>query len=195
MLSTAPQDQAYCLVLLKSHTGKMEKVYIAVLEGQTPEDFMEAVANAYKTHIDKAKRLFYRCVLLKRAVISTATLFKASTPLFPLPSQIPLSSSNPSHQINNLGLGTAPGHDLVIKDYVHDHTLTSALREPAMLSGVDPDSFFDKYKDIIVDAGSINTPSAAILIYLEDDPVAAKICGILCSVISLAAGLAARIAF
>lgn len=68
----ASQSQPYCLVLIRSDNSKLKAVYLPIPSNQTPEAFMAALGQAYKTHTTKANRLFYRCVLSKKAAVSIA---------------------------------------------------------------------------------------------------------------------------
>ncbi|KAM5381733.1 hypothetical protein ACJZ2D_002953 [Fusarium nematophilum] len=85
--------------------------------------------------------------------------------------------------------------DFVITGYTHDAILTSAIREPAVLGDVGPDGFFALYRDIIAEGRDFNGTRMAILIHLEDEPVAVKAFRVLGSVVSVALGLTAAIAF
>jgi hypothetical protein len=75
-----------------------------------------------------------------------------------------------------------------IQSKVYDPTLTSAIRNPAILRNIDRDSFFRDYKDVIVEADGPG-PQAAILIHLVTDPTASKAFGIVGSVVSVTLGL------
>ncbi|KAM5354410.1 hypothetical protein ACJ41O_001059 [Fusarium nematophilum] len=178
MLSADPDSQASCLLLFKSYTGNIEAVDLPVSADQTPYGFMMATADVFTTKVSKAMRIFYRCILLKRVVVSTVTLSRASSPSRrPIYGEYYLSS------------------DFVITGYTHDAILTSAIREPAVLGDVGPDGFFALYRDIIAEGRDFNGTRMAILIHLEDEPVAVKAFRVLGSVVSVALGLTAAIAF
>lgn len=67
---------------------------------------------------------------------------------------------------------------MVIKGSIEDQTLTSALRDPSILSDIDPQSFFEEYKALTAGTDGRNTPAAAIMIHLaRDDTVAARAAG------------------
>ncbi|KAK7721709.1 hypothetical protein SLS63_009492 [Diaporthe eres] len=164
----AMESQPYYLLLLQSSTGKLSDILLPVPEDLDPESFVKAILAAYKLEFGKAKRLYYRCVLLKKPAVSIVTLAKAST----------LLGSNRRGQ-------------LVIKSSIEDQTLTSAMRDPSILANIDPKSFFEEYNALTADTDGRNAPAAAIMVHLaRDDTVAARAAGGIAAVaVSFAAKL------
>jgi hypothetical protein len=75
------EPQTQCLLLIQSSTNKSSyhDTPLAVPENLHPETFAEAILAAYKLEFGKFKRLYYRCVLLKKPAVSSVTLAKASS--------------------------------------------------------------------------------------------------------------------
>ncbi|KAI0444840.1 hypothetical protein F4803DRAFT_548668 [Xylaria telfairii] len=161
---TTPRGQPCCLILIESYTGKLEAVYLPILDNASPEAFMAAQAWAYRTHVPNAKRLFYRCVLFKKTAIT-------SLPTIAAAAEEPL---------------------VFVTGYARDTILTDALRKPSILRGADCAGFWKQYESVVVDTEHNEHPKAAVLIHLEDDPVATRVFRIMGSAISLAAAIAAH---
>ncbi|KAF3762580.1 hypothetical protein M406DRAFT_72571 [Cryphonectria parasitica EP155] len=151
--TTLVNEQAYIYMLVKSSTGKLDQAYVPI-----PRDDLKGAAKAsikaYKAKVPKAKRLFYRCVLGKKTQVSMVTLAKTTN----------------SHMAN--GHGYRP----VIKTETSDPIMTDAMDNLDGLNEVDPDEFFELYKNAI---GSGEGPrNAALLIHLADgNKVALKVIG------------------
>jgi hypothetical protein len=73
------ESQPYYLLLIQSSTGKFSDILLPVPEDLNPGLFVKAILAAYKLEFGKVKRLYYRCVLLKKPVVSIVTLAKASS--------------------------------------------------------------------------------------------------------------------
>lgn len=72
------ESQPHFLILIRSTTGKLSHMLLAAPEDLDPESFAKAILAAYKLEFSKFKRLYYRCVLLKKPAISVVSLEKAS---------------------------------------------------------------------------------------------------------------------
>lgn len=79
------ESQPHYLILIQSTTGKLSHMLLAVPEDLDPESFAKAILAAYKLEFSKFKRLYYRCVLLKKPVVSIVSLQNASFLSFFLP--------------------------------------------------------------------------------------------------------------
>lgn len=184
------QGQPCCLVLIRSYNNKLEAVYLPIPDNQTPEAFMTALGQTYKTHVSKSNRLFYRCALSKKTAVSIAEASPISTSVPPTP------RINTTYQLTSLtpaaaAIGECP---VSVMDSARDTILTDALRNPSVLGGADRADFWEQYERVVVDAEHNEHPKAAILIHLEDDPIVAKAFHVLGSVISLTAALVAHFA-
>lgn len=72
------ESQPYYLLLIQSSTAKFSHILLPVPKDLDPESFVKAILAAYKLEFGKVKRLYYRCVLLKKPAVSIVTLAKAS---------------------------------------------------------------------------------------------------------------------
>ncbi|KAH8166192.1 hypothetical protein CIB48_g2046 [Xylaria polymorpha] len=151
---TTPRGQPCCLILIESYTGKLEAVYLPILDNESPEAFIAAQAQAYRTHVPQCQASF-------------------------------ITSLPPT--------ATVAGEPLVfVTGYARDTILTDALRKPNILRGADRAGFWKQYESVIVNTEHNEQPKAAMLIHLEDDPVATRVFRIVGSAISLAAAIAAH---
>ena len=82
-----------------------------------------------------------------------------------------------------------------ITSYTRDAILTNALHKPSILRGTSRAGFWRRYESLIVDAEQGENPRAAILIHLEEDPVAVRASRVLGSAVSLTAAIVAQFAF
>ncbi|KAJ9148664.1 hypothetical protein NKR23_g4898 [Pleurostoma richardsiae] len=167
-----PKGQPHCLVLIQSSTGRLEVVYLPISGHETPKVFIATVGQTYKTHVPKTKRLFYRCVFFKKAAVSIAQV-TSFTPTTAATGEYPDS----------------------VAGYARDTILTDALRKPSVLRGANRTDFWKQHECVVVDAKRNIHPKAAILVHLEDDPVAARVFHIMGSAISLTAAIVMHFAF
>ncbi|KAH8787925.1 hypothetical protein F5883DRAFT_513724 [Diaporthe sp. PMI_573] len=158
------ESQPYYLFLIQSSTGRFSDILLPVPEDLDPGLFVKGILATYKLEFGKLKRPYYRCVLLKKPVVSISTNI----------------TSGP----NLLG-------KVVIKSSVEDQILTSAMQDPSVLSNIDPESFFEEYKAVTADTDGRNAPATVIMIHLDrGDTVAARVAG---GIVTLAISFAARL--
>ncbi|RGP71922.1 hypothetical protein FSPOR_3037 [Fusarium sporotrichioides] len=165
-METQPIIKTTYLVQFRSPSGKVHTSNIPVFEGQDPETFALCLAKCYKLHFNKFKRVLFRGVLLQKPVVSVVKFAK----------------------ITNIHHNVAVGDKIFIQEEILDRTLTAALNKPAILHGLDRDSFFDGYSHTVIGTdGSV--PNAAILVNFIDNPSALKVVRIAGTVISVGFGI------
>ncbi|CAJ0548660.1 Ff.00g022730.m01.CDS01 [Fusarium sp. VM40] len=160
-----PTSRFDCVALFESPSGNLFTSHQPFSSNDSPEKLVIDILKTHKEHVGRWKRVFYRGILLKKPVVSIAKISRAT-----------LQTSSRGQE------------QFWIQSKVYDATLTSAIRNPAVLRNVDLATFCHEYKDVVVDAGG-STPQAAILIHLVNDPTASKVVGAMGSVISITLGL------
>ncbi|KAM0350595.1 hypothetical protein ACHAPU_003080 [Fusarium lateritium] len=153
-----------CTILFEFPAKKLDHSHRYLVANDDPEELAIHIRKFCKEHVSRSKRVFHRGILLKKPVVSIAKLSKVTT------------------------LQNTDQKQLFVQSKVHDPTLTSALRNPAILRNVDSDIFFHVYKDVITEVDG-PAPEAVILIHLVNDPTASKVLGIAGSVVSVTLGL------
>ncbi|KAI1458509.1 hypothetical protein F4805DRAFT_424777 [Annulohypoxylon moriforme] len=154
------QGQSYCLLLIQSSTGVLKAFYLPISNIETPKAFLMTLGQTYKAHVSSYKRLFYRCIMFQKATVSIAQIMNFSA--------------------------TAP---VSVTSYARDTILTNALHKPSILRDTKRADFWTRYESLFVNTEQNEHPKAAILIHLEDDPVAARVFSILGSAVSLTAAV------
>jgi hypothetical protein len=61
-------------VLFESATGTLHATHLTFAEGDGPEKLAVDIATAYKQHVSRFKRTFYRGILLKKPIVSVVKL-------------------------------------------------------------------------------------------------------------------------
>lgn len=189
------ESQPHYLILIQSTTGKLSYMLLAVPDDLDPESFAKTIVAAYKLEFSKFRRLYYRCVLLKKPVVSIVSLGKASSLSFfstfdfaVLTRCKKILTNCP--QTTNFTSGSNLRDKLVIKASVEDQTLTSAMKCSSVLGKINPESFFGKYEAATTDEDG-NAPEKAIMIHLaRDDKLAARVTG---AIMTLTVSIAAKV--
>ncbi|RFN47632.1 hypothetical protein FIE12Z_8089 [Fusarium flagelliforme] len=153
-------------VLFESTTGALHATHLTFADDDSPEKLAIEIAGAYKQHVNRLKRVLYRGVLLKKPVVSIVTL----------------------SDVTDVSLIYHTEQQFFLQNKVHDPTLSSAIRKPAVLRCVNRDAFCRQYKNVFLEADDA-VPQSAILIHQINDPTASKIVGIAGSIFSITLGL------
>ncbi|KAF6842849.1 metalloprotease 1 [Colletotrichum musicola] len=155
-----------CLILVENSKKKSPAAFaIPIPRDNDSQLFIKTVRETYLQTLTRRQRFFKTYLRFQKPVVSVATL----------------------RQIFVRDLDTLPTPYALVQSASCDEALTEALRDPSSMYWAFYRHMFDLYDDLFTEIverdGLIALPRQVILIREEMDPVAARILGVLATII------------